>query len=267
MGGKHVGWHRPNGPAMAFVLSLLAAGLVAACSSASTPLPAFGNGGALVIGPDRDFRPATASTDWFFVPTDAPNATAVVDVSGMPVLRIESPGALLGRRLDVPLLATPHLSWRWFLEPTLLGGGAGDGLPRGLRIVVGFSDGPSRGAQLVDRLVGAIATDYPPHDRIIELHFGGIGTMRPKEALVEFIAIDERSLRRSLRPPTRDAAGRWHSETVDLAALYAAFWPRDPVARVRIGFIAVGGLRYQPPPSPDGKLPHLGYVAEVVLRR
>jgi hypothetical protein len=240
--------------------------LTVGCADRPTaPLPTA-NGRSLVLGPEPGFNPAALPTDWFLAPSRSAARFKVVDVSGSPVLRVEAPGGpLLGRRLAMPLLATPYLHAGWYVDPGLYDGGPRDGLPRGLRLVIGFKGGTPMGAQLVDRV---FTGDLPAHDHFLELRFGGVGAARPEEAWLEFAALDDRGLRRLLRAGERGQAGRWHVEAVDLSALYRDFFPRDRVAHVEIAFIAVGGLRHFMPPPPDGgAVAPAGYVAEILLTR
>jgi hypothetical protein len=240
--------------------------LAAGCADRPPAPLATAGGRSLVLGPEPGFSPAALPADWFLAPSRSAARFRVVDLSGISVLRVEAPGGpLLGRRLAMPLLATPYLHAGWYLDPGLYGGGARDGLPRGLRLVIGFKGGTPMGAQLVDRV---FTGDLPAHDHFMELRFGGIGAARPEEAWQEFAALNDRGLRRTLRAAERGQAGRWHVEAVDLSALYREFWPRDRVAQVEIAYIAVGGLQHFMPPPPDGSAAApAGYVAEILLTR
>ena len=230
------------------------------------PLAAV-NGRSVVLGPEPGFDPAAPPKDWFVVPSRTANAFKVVDLSGIPVLRVDgSGGPLLGRTIATPLLAAPYLHAGWYLDPALYGGGPRDGLPRGLRLVVGFKGGTPGGAQLIDHL---FPSDLPSYDRFIELRVGGLGTAHAEEAQIELTAISDRGVRRVIRPPSRDQAGRWHLEAIDLAALYGGYWPADRMGKVEIAFIAVGGLQHYPVPAASGNADGTpaGYVAEILLTR
>jgi hypothetical protein len=255
---------RRAGTRRSFIAGGLAAALAGCAEKMPTPLQSA-NGRSLVLGPEPGFNPAVLPADWFVTPSRAAGRFKVVDVAGSPVLRVEAPGgALLGRRLAMPLLATPYLHAGWYLDPGLYGGGPRDGLPRGLRLVVGFRGGTPGGPQLVDRV---FTGDLPAHDRFMELRFGGIAASRPEEAWLELAAISDRGMRRVLRGRDRNQAGRWHVEAIDLAAFYAGFWPRDRLAQVEIVFVAVGGLQHFMPPPENGNVSPAGYVAEILLTR
>lgn len=233
---------------------------------APAPL-ATANGRAIVLGPEPGFDPAAPPPDWFRSPSRGASGFSVVELSGVPVLRIDVPGGgLLGRRIATSLLAAPYLHIGWYLDPALYTGSAGDGLPRGLRVMVGF-DGGARGApQLVDRIFSG---GLPAHDRTIEFRFAGLGGTRIEDATVEFAALSDRGIKTVLRDPAHGQAGRWHLEALDLTALYGKFWPRDRIGRVEIAFVAVGALQHRLPPAltASGKPVAAGYVAEILLTR
>lgn len=258
---------RRAGSRRSFLAGGLAATLAAATGCAERlPAPlATANGRSLVLGPEPGFNPAKLPPDWFVAPTRGADRFKTVEISGTPVLRVEAPGGpLLGRRLAVPLLATPYLHHGWYLDPGLYEGGPRDGLPRGLRIVVGFKGGLPAGAQLIDRV---FTGDLPVHDHFIELRLGGVGAARPEEAWLEFAALNDRGVRRVIRAADRGQTGRWHVEALDLAAHYRDYWPRDRIAQVEIVFIAVGGLQHFMPPPESAALAPAGYVAEILLTR
>lgn len=258
---------RRNGWASAGFVAVLLGLAVAGCAEhLPAPLPST-NGRALVLGPEPDFNPAALPADWFLAPTDAAGAFKVVDLSGTPVLRVEgSRGALLGRHIATPLLATPYIHAGLYLDPALYGGGPLDGLPRGLRLIVGFKGGMPGGSQLIDRL---FTGDLPPYHRFIEIRLGGVGAARSEDALLELAAVSDRGMRRTLRGPDRGETGKWHIEAIDLAALYRSYWPRDRIGQVEIAFVAVGGLRHHPVQVRSGNTTPApaGYIAEILLTR
>jgi hypothetical protein len=246
-------------------LAATLAGFTAACAQRAPAPLSSANGRSVVLGPEPGFSPAALPQDWFLVPRKSSDRFGVVDVSGTPVLRVEAPGGpLLGRRLAMPLLATPYLHAGWYLDPGLFDGGPQDGLPRGLRLLVGFKGGLPGGAQLLDRV---FTDELPVSDRRIEFRFGGIGAAHPEEAWLEFSVINDRGLRRVLRANERGQAGRWHVEALDLASIYRDYWPRDRVGQVEIAFIALGGLQHFMPPPENAAAAPAGYVAEILLTR
>lgn len=249
--------------------ALLGAALIGCAAPPPAPLP-MTNGRAVVLGPEPGLDLAALPPDWFVI---APKDTAkpvVTDSSGVPVLEIDPPGGtLVGRRLEMPILATPYLHAGLYVVPALYGGGPGDGLPRGIRLVIGFKGGTRGGPQLLNHVFGIGSGDFPPHERLMELRLGGQGAARSENATIEFAAFDDQGVKRLLTAPAYGQAGRWHLEAIDLAGLYSAFWPRDRIGQVQIAFVAVGGLQHQLPPalSENGKTPRIGYVAEILLTR
>ncbi len=160
-----------------------------------------------MLGPDPDFDPSGAPDPWWRAPPKAANRFSVVDLSGTTVLRIDAAAgdqpttAALGRRLSVPLLAMPYLHWAWYLEPAIFGGGAGDGLDRGLRVSIGFYGGAPDTPQLTDSMFGTGPTGYPLHDRRLDIVFGGVGAPREQDATQRMAAVNDKGVIYQLRPP------------------------------------------------------------------
>jgi hypothetical protein len=239
--------------------------LLGACATPPpAPLPQVGNG-ALVLGPDPAFNLAKLPPEWWTEPARPPAGFSVADLSGVPALELKAGAStLLGRRTNEKLLTTPYLRWGWYLMPAAYSGGVGDGLDRGVRLVVGFKGGQPRGVQLTDRIFANLSSDLPVHDRRMELVLGGIGAPRVENARVRFAAISDRGLVRDIRPLAFQQTGHWMVENVDLSALYAQFWPEDRRQEVEIVFVAVSAL---PGKLPSDVPPTVGYVAEILLWR
>ena len=252
----------------AFLRAATGGAVVGACAGpAPAPsLEALDGSRQLVLGPTAEFDPARPPEGWSLVRPEAGAGFATVAIAGRPALRIDAPaGATLARATDARLLATPFISWAWSLETPLYGGGPGDGLQRGLRLVVGF-----RGGARSDILSpeGWFRSDrgFPAHDRRLEIALGGVGAARPEFASIELAAVPEAGQRRLLRGPVPapTQTGGWHQETADLAALYRGFWPGDRAVDAAIAFVGIGGL---PARLPDGVPPTIGHVVEIQLTR
>lgn len=260
-------WSRNSSPAALALAGVLA---LAACAPSAPPALTTVGGRAIVIGPEAGFDPARLSDPWWRAPARATNRFTTVDLDGRLILRVDAPApgqsttATLGRRVAVPLLSMPYLQWAWYLEPAIYDGSAGDGLDRGLRLAIGFYGGHPSSPQIADRWFGG-PDGMPAFDRRIELTFGGIAQPHGESATQRLVAIGDQVVPRELRPPQPGQSGAWKLEALDLARLYADFWPRDRMERVQIAFIAVGGLPGRPPVTTP-PLP-LGYVAEVSLTR
>jgi hypothetical protein len=202
----------------------------------------------LVIGPSARFDSARLPADWYVASRGKePVKFVAVQKDGVLALRLDgdNDGAILGRRLHVPLLNMPFLRWGWYVEPSAppakRGGGAtGPAEPSVLlRVVVGFRDG-------IGTETGADGTDRAPKiDRALSLEWRAEETAA-RGAPGSF-AIQA----------GRRGSGRWIIEAVDLSRLYAQAWPQSAAANTAIAFVAVGA-------GPAGT-PVTGYVAEVVL--
>jgi hypothetical protein len=256
-------------PRAAWCRSLIAAAslaLLASCARAPAPapLPQEGNG-ALIFGPDQAFNPAKLPPEWWTAPSRPLEGVRIADLSGVPALELKAGATtLMGRHMSEKLLAAPYLRWGWYLMPAAYGGGAGDGLDRGVRLVVGFKGGQPRGIQLTDRLIAGLSSDLPVHDRRLELVLGGIGAPRMENARIRFTAVSDRGMTRDIRKLAFQQTGQWLVENVDLSALYAHFWPEDRRDEVDIVFVAVSALPAKLPPDLP---PAVGYVAEILLFR
>lgn len=197
---------------------------------------------AVVIGPSPRFDPARLPESWYIPSVGGAAKISVTDKDGVVALRFEADreGAVLGRKLQVPLLTMPYLRWGWYVEPqaaikrSAVQSGEPDVL---LRVVVGFKTGPQSSQ--------TNPNDQPKIDRALSLEW------RASQAPA---ASGEGSV--PMRTGTGDA-GRWIIEDVDLSRLYAAAWPQDPLNEARIVFIAAGAGPTEPP--------EIGYIAEVVL--
>lgn len=187
---------------------------------------------------------------------------AIVDLQGTVAVRPDVPGgALMGRRVDAALTATPYLRWSWYLEPTLFGGGPGAGEERGLRIVVFFRSAERPWSETMSSW---LRRSPPEWDRWAEITFGGVGAARAEQALQRKSIADDAGRRTQLREPRAGQAGEWHVEAIDLVEVYRRLWPNEDPAKVRIALVAVGGFSG---PLPPGSPASIGYIAEAFLTR
>lgn len=247
------------------LLSGAAAIALTACATPPSPPPLarLSDGRLLVVSPAPDFDVLRPPPGW----TRRTDRAARIDVTsegGRAVLTFFAPGGdLLLRDLAVPLVATPGLEWAWKLETTAFGGGAGDGLPRGLRLIVGFNGGGRTDLIRPARLMRS-SGGLPRHERRIEISLAGPGSNVPDGTALELAALAEDGNRRVLRAGARGLTGGWIAEFLDLLALYRGFFPSDRFGEVTIAFIAIGAL---PARLPEGIPDVVGHMVEVQLFR
>src|SRR5262249_7491990 len=138
----------------------------------STPLQVV-NDKALIFIADSNFDLNNMPPEWWRSPANRSEGFTLTRLGGAPVLRIESPtGLMIGRRFEAPMSERPFLRWSWYLDPAVYQGTSTDGQPRGIKLVLGFRGGTSRG--MFDRLMSPGRGDLPPYDRLMELSFGGL---------------------------------------------------------------------------------------------
>jgi hypothetical protein len=187
---------------------------------------------------------------------------AIVDLQGTVAVRADVPGgALMGRRVDAGLAATPYLRWSWYLEPAMFGGGAGAGEDRGLRVVVFFRSNARPWTETYSAWFKAAPAEW---DRWAEISFGGPGAARAEAAEQRKWVADDSGRRMAVRAPRAGQAGEWHLEAIDLAELQRRLWPNEDPAQTRVTMIAVGGFSG---PVPAGLPQSIGYVTDVFLAR
>jgi len=247
------------------VLGAPALAAVASCASPPpiAPLVRLQDDRLLVVSPAADFDPQNPPPGWSTRADRKAPITLTVE-GGRSVLTLHAPGGdLLLRALDMPLITAPGLEWAWKLEDAAFGGGAGDGLPRGLRLIFGFRGG--RPTDLIQPWLWMRSeNELPAHDRRIEIALSGSGSTVPQSALIELVAIAEEGVRRVLRASARGLTGGWISEFVDLLALYRGFFPNDRFGDVTFAFVGIGAL---PARLPEGIPDTIGHVVEVQLFR
>ncbi len=245
-------------------LAACAAAALPACAATQPPPPPLirlPGGPSLVLSPTADFDPARLPAGWSRRGVAGAGMRTGME-AGRPILSFDAPGGdSLARALDQPLSTTPHLSWWWKLEPDAFAGGPGDGLRRGLRIVVGFDGGGPTDLIQPSRWMRDDA-GFPPHHRRIEITLSGTGAARPELALVELVAVADGGAPRALRAAAPGLTGGWIAERADLRSLYRDAFPADRLGAVRIVFVALGALPARlPADAPHG----IGHIVEVQL--
>lgn len=236
-----------------------------ACAAPPPPppgLPGLPSGRLLLLGPGAEFDPRHPPAGWSRLgPPEVPIATSTD--AGRSRLSFHAPGgALLLRATDLPLGAWPTLAWSWALEAQAFGGGPGDGLRRGLRILVGCDGGDPGDTLFAPARAGQDETGLPRHRRRFEIAIGGTGATRPELAMVEVSVAADGGQRRILVPAAPLAGGRARAERAALRDLYRDAFPRDRIDTVRIVFVAFGAL---PARLPDPPASAIGHFIEVQL--
>ena len=254
-------WRRLTVPPAAIAALLVFGACSATPSDTAAPATAIlgeAGGPIVLFPPDAQLALDSPSPPWWrHLEDDRAAELQLTGIGGRSVLQVNAPGgALLGRRIDVALSQASRLRWAWYLEPDHFSGGPGDGLDRGLRLVIGFGSPTSGGFTALGGL--------PAHDRSIEIVFGGVGAPRPGLASTSLYVVSDKGIRRTLRPASGDRLGRWEIEEIDLARIYSSYWPNAPVDRATIRFVAMGGLKG---PIPAETAPTAGYISEILLQR
>lgn len=204
-----------------------------------------------VLGPLAGFSPTRLSHDW--VVESAGKITErqlrAVTKDGRSALRVSNARKpfIIVRRTKAMLLSTPYLSWSWNIEPPA---------PAGfhpVRIVVGFHGGDPAGGSWGGRALTWLGSRLPAYDRAIALTWGRSALQRGTLELSPGVAPGY-----TVRGG-RENAGRWWSEDVDLADLYARAWPGDDASRVQIAFIGIAAAA--------GQRPATAYISAIRLSK
>lgn len=137
---------------------------------------------------------------------------------------VTPPGnALLGRRLDAPLAATPYLVWNWRILPPRVAPAAPPSSSHPLQLVIGFAGGSWGPAPY--------NPDLPPFQRALVIAWAypewEAGATEQRGAYARTVAHGG--------PPD----GAWWEDILDLAELHSRFWPDIETRDVRISFVAV----------------------------
>jgi hypothetical protein len=216
--------------------------LIAACAKPTTTIAP---GGAMdVLGPVPALVPNPVPGDWITQGSPAPGQLTVVDRGGVPALKVINGQAsfITVKPAQASLLATPYLSWAWYMEPQEDG-------PHPARLLVGFRRGDLRVQP---------KGELPSNDRALTIVWGASALQsgsntQPKSA-------------KELQPVARytargghENAGSWLFETVDLSDIYRRAWPQDDAGRVQITFIGIAAA--------PGKAPTTGYFSGLRLSR
>lgn len=207
-------------------------------------------------------HPGASMREWHYTRGNAEAQLEQMELQGAVVVCGNAPGgATMGRRIATTIGATPYMRWNWYLEPTQFGGGTGDGLERGVRILVFFRSAARPGMERYTSLIGVAPAEW---DRYVEIAFGGFGATRAEEARQAKWITDDKGRKLDLRDPRPGQAGNWHVEAIDLTEVHRHFWPNENPAGVQVTMIAFGGLRSDVPP---GLPTRIGCVSDISISR
>ena len=231
-----------------FVLAAAALFLISGCAVEQASVAPEGL--LEVLGPFPGFSAVELPGDWAIDKNGELDASQlkIINMQGVPSLRVTNgeDSFVVVRRTRAMMLATPFLSWSWYIEPPSASG------YHPVRLVVGFYGGdpasPSRGSEPL-RWLGS---SLPPHDRAIALTWAESALQRG--ALAKGNPEEKRSAPRYTVRGGRENAGSWWLETVDLSDIYRKVWPRDEMAQTQIVFIgiAAAGNRNPAPANISG---------------
>jgi hypothetical protein len=177
----------------------------------------------------------------------------IVVKDGVPSLKITNAEDtfIVVRRTKAMMLATPFLSWSWFIEPPSTSG------YHPVRLVIGFYGGNpasrSRGSQPFRWLESSL----PAHDRAISLTWGESALQRG--TLTTPPPGSTNAAARYTVRGGRENAGSWWLETVDLSDLYRQVWPKDDSAKAQVVFIGIAAAA--------GRAPAPAHVSGIILSR
>lgn len=215
--------------------------VLSGCDSLPAPASLEPEGRLAVLGPSPSFSLLALPTDWAIEGRSdvASRLVSVTQKDGVPALRVingKEPYVVV-RRIDSALIVTPYLSWAWSMSPH-------DGSVHPVRVVVGFTRGPSGAAARNPQVLPWMSSELPPHDRALSLAFGDSalqrGTLRMSDP-------GSQTVPRYTVRGGREQTGSWWLETIDLAGIYTQAWPNDDPAGVRIAFIGLAAEGSRPP--------------------
>jgi len=236
------------------VLMALALTALGACQAKQATVVAP-EGMLEVLGPFPGFSPLELPGDWVVEGGDGTEAgqLRVVERDGVPALRVENGenDLLVVRRTRAMLLATPFLSWSWYIEPP-----AATGF-HPTRLIVGFRHLKGDGRDWRSDPSTLLGSSIPEHEKAIALTWGSSALQRG--TLSSGAPGEDRQAPRYTVRGGRENAGSWWLETTDIANLFARAWPEEDAADVQVVFIGIAAA--------GGRAPAAALVSGIVLSR
>ena len=208
-----------------------------------------------VLGPFPHFSPEDLPDDWAIKKNGSLDVSQlrIVTKDGMPSLKITNAqdSFIVVRRTKAMMLATPFLSWSWFIELPSTSGF------HPVRMVVGFYGGDPTNRGGGGQPFKWLGSSLPDHDRAMSLTWGESALQRGTLAAPP-PGSHNAAPRYTVRGG-RENAGSWWQETVDLSDLYRQTWPQDDSARAQIVFIGIAAAA--------GRAPSPAHVSGITLSR
>ncbi len=176
-------------------------------------------------------------------------STVVKD--GTPALKIVNgeKNFVAVRRTQAMLLASPFLTWAWYME-------APPGGTHPARLLIGFYGGNEKSQSWESRTFSWFGSPLPTHDRALAIVWGSSALQR---GILVRPAKGGKDRPRYIARGGRENGGKWWLEYLDLAELYRRLWPGDDLGRVGIAFIGVAAA--------GGKPPSAAYISKIVISR
>ena len=158
---------------------------------------------------------------------------------------------LVVRRTRAVMMATPYLSWSWFIETPSTRG------THPVHLVIGFNGGDPASQNSKGQLLDSLGRSLPKHDRKIHLTWADSALQRGtfNSKLSNELHLSKLYTVRGGRENT----GSWWFETVDLSDLYVRNWPKDQITQVQIVYIGIAAHKT--------KLPESAILADITLSR
>jgi hypothetical protein len=199
-----------------------------------------------VLGPFPGFSPENLPDDWTIEKNGSLDVKQlqIVTKNGMPSLKITNgeDSFIVVRRTNAMMLATPFLSWSWFIEPPSTSG------YHPVHMVIGFYGGDPASRSGGNRPFRWLVSSLPTHDRAMSLTWGESALQRG--TLTAPPAGSASAAPRYTVRGGRENAGSWWLETVDLSDLYRQIWPQDDSAMAQVVFIGIAAsARRTPAPA------------------
>ena len=210
------------------------------------------NGSMNILGPVPEIWENQFSVGWYTQGSPAPGQLSIVELSGIPALKVvNAPASLITvKPVQASLLATPYLSWAWNMESQ-------DNGQHPVSLFVGLQHNNQQTRNLAPSFIRS-GEALPYHDRMLSLTWGDSALQRGT-----ITTINSSKNRKKIAGFTvrggQENSGSWWFETVDLYDIYRRAWPNDNIEKTQLTFIGIG--------TAPGNTPIAGYISGLRLSR